>query len=61
MYRLAQDNDAHWYVIPVDKTEEFNAWCALDDEDENGWVAPYYTIPVCGSYSLVEFSQFKIK
>lgn len=25
-YRLVQDNDCHWYVIPADRVESFNDW-----------------------------------
>lgn len=26
MFRLIQDQDCHWYLIPSDKVEEFNLW-----------------------------------
>jgi hypothetical protein len=55
-YRLAQDNDSHWYVIPVDRAEEWEQWCEIDSDDERAWTPPEFAWQVGGSYSLVEFS-----
>lgn len=56
-FRLAQDNDSHWYVIPVDKEKEWSAWCDIDPDDERAWDAPEFARQVGGSYSLVSFSD----
>lgn len=54
-FRLAQDNDGHWYVIPTEREEEWSAWCEIDPDDERAWDVPEFARQVGGSYSLVSF------
>ena len=35
-----QDNDSHWYLVPVDRREERDLWRAIPVEDERAWVEP---------------------
>jgi len=42
-YFLDQDNDCHWYLIPVDKRAEWNKW--LDSAKRN---VPKYARSVDG-------------
>jgi len=30
---LVQDNDCHWYVIPVGMEEDFNKWLETEDPE----------------------------
>lgn len=57
---LIQDNDCHWYIIPVDKKVEWFNWCELDEDDEKSWEAPEFAKEVWGCPSLVEFENFVI-
>lgn len=59
-YRLAQDNDSHWYVIPVSRQQEWDNWTELDPEDARAWNVPAFAQRVGGSYSLVTFSEPEI-
>jgi hypothetical protein len=34
-HRLIQDDDCHWYVIPVEEVDAFNAWLAAGPYWEN--------------------------
>lgn len=35
-----QDNDSHWYIVPVDHRAEWDLWRAIPAEDERAWVEP---------------------
>lgn len=54
---LAQDNSSHWYVVPCSKSDEWEAWTALDEDDEASWVHPEWASQVGGSPSLVTFEN----
>lgn len=57
MYCLVQDDSCHWFVIPVNKQED---WAdSVCSEFENG--VPRYAQAVGGCPSLVEFKEFVIK
>lgn len=58
---LAQDNDAHWYVVPVARRGEWEAWCAIPDEDERAWDAPEWARRVGGAPGLVTFTDPEIQ
>lgn len=57
---LVQDNDCHWYVIPVDRFDDWGEWCEIDSEDERAWTPPEYATEVGGAPSLVHFSSWEI-
>lgn len=59
-YYLAQDNDSHWFVVPVAKQQEWDAWCDLDPDDEGSWEAPAFALAVGGAPCLVTFSNPEI-
>ncbi len=48
MFRLACDNDSHWFVIPVEKSAEWEAWTDLDPDDAASWEAPDFAIALDG-------------
>lgn len=52
-YRLVRDGDCHWYVIPADKMEEWDAWCY----DENSWDPPEWADALGGSPSMLTFEN----
>lgn len=59
-YFLSTDCDGHWFVVPVVKKEEWNAWTSLGEDDENAWEAPEWAYSVGGSPEQVEFEFPKI-
>lgn len=52
---LATDNDSHWYLVPVAKAAEWEAWLALPEDDERAWDAPDFAKPLGGAPGLVTF------
>ena len=50
----------NWYVVPVDKSEEWEEWLSLDSDDQRSWVVPDYAQAVGGSPSMVSFSDPEI-
>lgn len=67
-YILATDGDSHWYVIPADKVNEWNAW---SDATEKYWDGcdysnkppdmPEWADEVNGSPQNVVFSEYEIE
>lgn len=45
---FGQDNSCHWYLVPAEKRAEWDAWTALDEDDENGWVEPEWVVKIDG-------------
>lgn len=58
---LTTDNDSHWYVVPVAKRAEWDAWLEIDPDDERAWEPPSFARPVGGSPSRVEFASWSIR
>jgi len=58
-YILIQDNDCHWYVIPVDKKNEWFKWEESDDYELG--VIPDWAKEVNGSPTLVKFKEYRIE
>lgn len=56
-YMMAQDNDCHWYVIPVARQQEWYDWCDIPTDDERSWEPPEFAQRTYGSYSLVTFAD----
>jgi len=58
MYHLTTDDDGHFYVIPLDKQDEWVAW----NESENAIFGdpPDWADPVGGSPGLVVFPEYDI-
>lgn len=59
-YCLVQDESAHWYVIPVNRREDWYRFVESLDKDDcpvpDGWA-----VPVGGAPSLVTFEQYQIR
>ena len=59
-YCLIQDNDCHWYVVPVDKKEEAYAYFEKCENYEPAEF-PDFLVEVGGSPSMVRFPSFEIQ
>lgn len=57
---LDQDNDSHWYIIPVEHAAEWSAWCEIPEDDERAWTPPPFALEVGGSPSRVTFTRPEI-
>lgn len=57
---LSQDNDSHWFVIPVARQQEWNDWLDIPEDDERAWEAPDFAKSVGGAPCLVTFSDPEI-
>lgn len=54
-YFLSQDNDCHWFVIPVARQREWDLWREIDSDDERAWTPPDFAQAIGGSPSTVTF------
>lgn len=57
---LTRDNDAHWYVVPVDKAEEWEEWLSWDSDDQRSWEVPAWAQAAGRWPSAVSFSDPQI-
>lgn len=48
---LDQDQDCRWYLVPVSLRGVWDAWCALDTQDEAAWEAPPGATMIDGPYT----------
>lgn len=56
-YFMSMDGSGHWYVIPVERTAEWEAWTDISEDDERAWDAPDFARAVGGAPSCVTFSE----
>lgn len=49
-----------WYVVPVDRSEEWEDWLALDSDDQRSWEPPAWAHVVGGSPSVVSFENWRL-
>jgi hypothetical protein len=56
---LSQDNDCHWFVVPVARKGEWDVWCEIPGDDERAWDAPDFAIPLNGSPNRVTFTDWR--
>ena len=59
-FYLDQDDDSHWFLVPVDKKEEFSAYVEQfqsDDYYDNELPLPEGVEQIGGSYTLVTFEN----
>ena len=54
---LTQDNDSHWFIVPVDKRDEWDEWCEIPSNDERAWDVPDFARALGGSPSNVTFEN----
>jgi hypothetical protein len=48
----AQDNDSHWYLVPVAIRAEWDAWMGIPSEDERSWTPPSGAREIDGPHTL---------
>lgn len=60
-FYLTTDGDSHWYVVPVARRNEWNAWREIGSDDERAWTPPSFAVAVGGSPSSVEFASWSIR
>lgn len=56
-YYLDTDQSGHWYIVPVDRSQEWSEWQELDDDDERAWEAPEWAQMVGGAPQAVQFEN----
>lgn len=54
---LSQDDDSHWYIIPIERQQEWDNWRAMNDD----FSVPPYAIPVNGAPRRVVFKQYDVR
>lgn len=59
-YFLDTDQSGHWYLVPIAKEQEWNAWGEIDEDDPTSWVTPAFAQPVNGAPQLVTFVDPKV-
>ncbi len=52
---LGRDGDSHWFIIPVERREEWEKWVIIPEDDPSGWDVPEFAQEVGGSPSGIEF------
>lgn len=56
-YFLDQDNDGHWFLVDADFRAEWESWCGIGPDDENGWTPPEHATQLLGGPNTVTFEQ----
>lgn len=54
---LDSDDSGHWYVVPLDKQEEWSVWRNIPEDDERSWNAPEWAERVNGSPNRISFTN----
>lgn len=54
-YFLDQDQDSHWFAIPVSRRPDWDRWKALDQDDPKGWADPVYATALPGHPNRMTF------
>jgi hypothetical protein len=54
---LSTDGSGHWYVVPLAREAEWDAWRDIAEDDERGWEVPEFARPVGGTPRLVTFTD----
>lgn len=57
-YYLDRDGDSHWYIIPAEKRQEWEAFCNLDPDSEASWDTPKWAQALGGSPNNIEFERW---
>ncbi len=56
-YFLAQDQSTHWYLVPAERRQDWDAWCNLDEDDAASWERPDWASRLDGDPSRVTFAE----
>ena len=54
---LSTDNDSHWYLVPVVRKADWDAWRDIPEDDERAWDPPDFAKRLNGAPSLVTFEN----
>lgn len=54
---LIQDNDCHWYIVPLARREDWYDW--VDSEDADLGIVPEWVSLVDGSPSRIMFKKWR--
>ena len=52
---LGRDGDCHWFIVPVERREEWEKWANIPEDDPSGWDIPDFVQEIGGSPSMIEF------
>ena len=58
LYFLGRDQSSHWYLVPTEHRDEWEAWSGMDDNDEASWTTPEWACRIDGP-SFVTFTDPK--
>lgn len=56
---FVQDNDCHWYIIPLSKKPEWDRWRNIPGDDEKSWDLPTFAKEVDGPHR-VAFRNYEV-
>ena len=56
-YFLDQDDSCHWYLVPMDKRNEWEYWCGLEDDCEESWEVPEWAKRLDGHPRWISFTD----
>jgi hypothetical protein len=51
---ISSDQSGHEYAVPVSCTAEWEAWRALDDDDEASWEVPFFALRIDGTFTFTD-------
>ena len=50
---LVQDEDSHWYIVPVDELDVWENWSSnFDSNDEDTWDVPACAVYIDNPFTL---------
>lgn len=52
---LVQDNNCHWYIIPMLQMPNWDRFCNYSPDDERSWTPPEFAKAIGGSPNSVSF------
>lgn len=56
-YFLDQDQSCHWYLVPLENSQEWEDWLEIDEDDEKSWEVPGFARRLDGDPARVTFSD----
>ena len=45
-YFLGVDNSSHWYLVELNKSEQWYKWANLDENNPKSWTTPKFAIRI---------------
>lgn len=53
-FTIVWDNSGHKYYIPVDKSNDWDAFMALEEDDEKSWDVPSFAKMIDGRFTFTD-------